>query len=116
METKKFEIDWQGKKGEVVIRRMGFGEKMDFLEQISETRMVGKMASIVMHPWKLRALALMGCLVKAPFPVENNYIHKELDPDTGSKIYEEIEKFNKLDFDVKKKLNGPSKEQPPTPS
>lgn len=95
MKTKEIEIEWNGKKEKVVIRKLGFAERNTFMEKFTETKLIGDSAQVFIHPFKMKTLALQTCVVEAPFKTDIASL-ESLDPDVGDKIYEEIEKFNKL--------------------
>lgn len=106
--TKEFEIDWNGEKKTVSIRKMGFVEKQRFMEKFVKTTVkTGKneteSVNIVIHPFERKIHALQLCIVSAPFKWKTEEQLNEVDTEIGEKIYDEIEILNKLNESAKKK-------------
>ena len=117
METKKFEIDWQGKKEEVEIKRLGYGDLSTMIARFTKTSIgENKVVKTEIDFIGMKPIALISCIVKAPFKCDNNYIYKELDPSIGEFIYKKIEEFNKITEIQKKKLKEQSSGEQKTPN
>ena len=104
--TETFEIDWEYEPGktrkeEVIIKKLGFGEKNEFRERNMEVQMMGEIPKTTVHIFTSRTNALQACIVKAPFPTDIPTLN-ELDDDVGELIYKKIDKLNKLSPEKKK--------------
>ncbi len=105
MKTKEIEVMWDGKKTKMKIKRMGWEEKNDFLEEYMEYKTEGNRTVLVPHPLKIRAGALRKCLIEAPFktdPRSLNAIENPEDYKSLDVIWKEIESFNELGNEEKK--------------
>ncbi len=117
MKTKKFEIEFEGKKEEVEIKRLGYGDLSTMIARFTKTSIgANKVVETKIDFIGMKPVALISCIVKAPFPCDNNYIYKELDPSIGEAIYKHIEELNKITENQKKKLNAHSSGEPKTPN
>lgn len=92
---KEIEIEWNGKKEKVTIKRLTFGERNKFMEEFIKVRMVGDTFQTEVLHGQMKTLALLRCIVKAPFPIDIASI-ESLDADLGDYLYSEIDKFNRL--------------------
>ncbi len=119
METKKIEIEYKGKKEECEIKKMGYGELCqiisNFTKSVVKKGAEGNIETTV-NIMGMRPATISKCLIKAPFPLTNDFIHSELDPVIGDKIYNEIEKYNNISEMQKKKLKEDSNTEPQTSS
>ncbi len=106
MGTKEIEIEYEGKKEKVVIRRMGWAEKNTFSEGYVDIDVIGNTPTVRTHTFEARTGALLKCLVSAPFMSTDKPLNKddlnELDTDMLENIYKEIENLNSLGKDQKK--------------
>ena len=107
---KEIDIEYEGKPAKVTIRRMGWAEKNSFAEKYNEIKVVNDKPEIISHIFEMRTARLQVCLVKAPFNKDATALNEQ-DPEMLEKIYEEIEKFDKIDKEIKKKLREHSSEQ-----
>lgn len=98
--TKKIPIEWEGKKAEVVIRRMTFGENNDLQDAITTTKIVDKKMVMEIKQGKAKTLMLQKCIVSAPFKTDKESI-RNLPPDIGEYIWTELDKFNTFDLGKK---------------
>ncbi len=115
MKTKEIDIKYEGKPAKVVIKRMGWEEKNEFLEQFVEYKTIGNTQVVIPHPFKIRAGAIRKCVVSAPFKTDPTHLNEIEDFDMLDKVWSEIEKFNEMDEDVKKNSNSPSETEQATP-
>lgn len=102
MKQKTIDITYEGKKEKVVIKRMGWEEKNEFLEQFVEYKTVGNVQTVIPHPFKIRAAAIRKCVVTAPFKTDPAALNEIEDFKMLDKVWTEIEKFNEMGEEVKK--------------
>ena len=110
MKTKEIEIEHEGKKETITIRRMGWAEKNTFTDKYFKVEIIGDQPKVNVKTFEMRTGAMQLCIHKAPFKTDVTTLN-ELDPDMLEGIYKEISKFNKLDAIQKKKLFVQSGEQ-----
>ncbi len=113
METKKLQVEWQGKKAEVEIKRFTYGERNDIQEKAIDTNLVGGAIRMNISLKTMREEALAQGIVSAPFEVDINTI-RDLPADIGDKIYAEIESYNNLNPEKKGDSDGRSGTEAPT--
>ncbi len=117
MKNEKFEIEWEGKKGEVEIKRLGYGDLSTMIARFTKTSIgADKVIKTEIDFIGMKPIALISCIVNAPFPCDNNYIYKELDPSIGEFVYQKIEELNKITEIQKKKLKEQSSGEQKTPN
>jgi len=85
-ELHEFEIEWNGKKEKVVIKRLTFGERNDLWEQIAKIKVIGTQQVVDLKHGKMRELSILNCLVKAPFKKSLEEI-RNLPANLGDLIY-----------------------------
>jgi len=121
--TKEIEIDFEGKRETVVIRKMGWTEKQRFLEKFITTKVTvdpktqQENVDVTIKIFERKITALMTCIVKAPFKWGQEKYLDEVDEKILEKIYNEVDKFNELSTDGKKKDSNSEKQldtEPPT--
>jgi len=95
MPKKEIEIDWNGKKEKVVIRRLSFGETGEVSDIVAPMTAVGGQQTVTLNQHKIRMESMLRCIVSAPFTVDKKTIYG-LPNDVGEKIYQEIDQFNSL--------------------
>lgn len=102
--THTFQITFKGKKEDVTIRKAGYKERNEFLEKTVEAKIVTvgntQKVDVILHPFRMRSEALQRFVIKAPFDLKTLLDDPDV-ADVGDKIYEEIEKFNKLSQEKK---------------
>lgn len=107
---KEIDITFKGKPEKVTIRRMGWAEKNSFSEKYVQVQVVGNIPKIITHPFEMRTGALLKCIVSAPFIPPNTKLGIEhldsLDPTMLENIYMQIDEYNSLGDETKKKLPG----------
>lgn len=107
MKTKIINIEefWDGENPSVTIKKIGFGQQNDIIDQVSDVKAKGKNNIEVSTKYgQLRTLTLLKCIVEAPFPITPEYVANELDAALGEYIFEQIDQFNTLKADKKKSL------------
>ena len=88
---------------EVTIKRMGFGEQNDIIDQVTKTKIKSRTdVEVTPEYGKMKTLTLLKCIVKAPFPITHEYIQSEMDAVLGDFLFMEIDMFNTLKSDKKK--------------
>lgn len=108
MKTKILDISeyWDsenGEKSEVTIKRIGFGEQNDIIDAVTQTNVKSKTdVSVSTQYGKMKTLMLLTCVVKAPFPITQEYLQKDLDGALGDYLFVEIDKNNGVKRDIKK--------------
>lgn len=106
---------WEGKQEEVVIRRLGHGERASLTDKFSKLVMINKKESRPDYSYeKLVMNSMLMAIVRAPFPVTHDYIYYDLSPKIGAKIYKAIEKLNNMDEEEAKKSDGQSETEQKT--
>ena len=117
MKTKQVDIEYRGKPDKVTIKRLGYAEKMDFIEAAVEYRLIGQLQTTIPHPFKMRVKALQICIVEAPFEHKTTEaINAIEDHEMLDKVWKEIDAFNKFAPKEEKNLEGPSAEGAQTQS
>ena len=105
-DEKTFEIEYEGKKELVTIRKLKYGEKHDLLKSCMKTKFKGRDLSeteMEFDQFRLQEHSILRCLVKAPFPVKLEHI-RDLPAALGEQLWTEVDKFNGVDEE--KKENG----------
>lgn len=100
---------WIDKKEKVVIKKLTYGERADFMEKYLTFEMAGQMPKTDLKLKNISMYTLLMCLHEAPFPITEDYLQNELDGEPGDILYFECDTFNKLTESQKKKLSGQSK-------
>lgn len=89
-ERKTVEIEWEGQKAHVVIRRWTYGEKLDITKAATTLTAIGAAVQRSIDP-KVFAIGVMKtCIVSAPFPITDKGIY-DLPEDIGDYLNAEIE-------------------------
>lgn len=95
MKTRDIEIDFNGKKEVVTIKKMTFGEKNDLMQQAIPTKVLGGQVMAELKHGTLKELSLLKAITKAPFTISMGEI-RNLDPEVGEKLYQAIDKLNSV--------------------
>lgn len=98
----EFEVDWEGKKEIVQVKKMSYGDRALHAERYIKIEVLGEAQRTTVDIRAMQIHAICIATVKAPFPISEDYVTYELDGDLGALIYQKIDKFNKLG-DAKKK-------------
>lgn len=94
-EKREFEIEWEGKKEKVVIKRLTFGERNDLWEEVAKIKVVGTQQVVDIKHGRMREIAILKSLMKAPFKISAEDI-RNLPAQLGDLIYKEVDEFNTL--------------------
>lgn len=98
---KEITIRWDEQDMEFTIKRMNLKERNEVRRQAMKVRQVHNSQPIVdMDLHVLQEVALLKCLIKAPFDINMKNI-QELDFELADKIYAEIESINSLSQEKK---------------
>ena len=99
MEKKEIEIEWEGKKEKVVLRRLTWGEKNELMKQVLGKIKIsgGKMPEIEIDIVKWRELVTLYSIESAPFEKTLENLRK-LPADVGEKLYRAAEELNPFLF------------------
>jgi len=92
---KEIEIDYNGKKEKITIKRLSFGDRNELLDSFMKIKFVGRETVTEVSYKQMVELALLKCIKLAPFPITIEEI-RNLDPETGDFIYSEVDKLNRL--------------------
>ena len=95
LKTKDIEVEIDGKKEKITIKRFGWGELNKLYDEVTETKIVDGRTVANVNVFKLQNLALLKGIVKAPFPITQESIDS-LDPKAGEEIFKRIDEFNLL--------------------
>jgi hypothetical protein len=99
-ETKAVEIDWQGAKAKVTLKRLTFGEYNQLQEEAVDIRIVNGQPLVKVNNSKLTELALLKSIIEAPFTIDISNI-RALDPTIGNQLFGEWTELNSADYKKK---------------
>lgn len=88
---KTLQIDWEGKKEEVIIKEVTYGEKNRIIKGFTDIKQTGS----TVDPYEMRTLWLEKAIIKAPFEVNRKNID-DLSARVGDYLFEEITKLNSV--------------------
>lgn len=99
------EIQWEGKQEIVTIKRLSYGERATFTERFIKVTIQEDQSStnIDMHAMQIQTLLMT--IIKAPFPVTEDYLDYELDGVLGEDLYKIADNLNKINPNKKKNSN-----------
>jgi len=100
METKEVEIEWQGKKEKVTLKKLTFGERNDLMSSFIRVKRVGNNMETQVDMKTMMEQSLLKTIIKAPFQVTIEGI-RSLPVDIGDKLYAEADKFNTISQEKK---------------
>lgn len=105
IDAKDFEINWNGKPEKVTIKTLNFGEYTEIMQQSLRIKSAGRrQPQVDTDVGILRISVLLKGLHQAPFPHKTIEDIKKIRPFLlAEEIYNEIEKLNSLDEEIKKK-------------
>ena len=114
--TKEIVLPYEGKPTTFKIKRMGWGERNDFVEQFLEYRTRGEITEVIPKPLAMRTGAMLKCIVEAPFRVGDIKALNEVeDFDCLDALYDSIEELNG-GFKKKKKNTNSGSDNSPEPT
>ena len=114
--AREYEITYKGKPEKVVARRMGWAEQNSFKSKYFDIQLIGDIPKMTPRPFEMKTGALCECIVSAPFKSNGKKLTaKDLDragePRLLENLYNNINEFNSVDSETKKKLPESSEEQ-----
>lgn len=94
--TKNLEIDWNGTKEIVTIKRWNAEEKYEILHQATQAKIIPGMREpqVTINQKEYMMLSLSKLITKAPWELGNRKVIQELDPDLFEYIAEELNNLN----------------------
>jgi hypothetical protein len=102
MKTKEVEIEFNGSKGIVRIKRLNYGEKNKLEEEATDVKIMGGEPIVRVSMSKLKELALLKSITDAPFPINLNNI-QALEQEIGDELFLAYSEINGVS---KKKLEN----------
>ena len=96
----KIPITWDNQPTEVWVKKLPFGERAKYTEKF--INLYAKTEDVQISLAEMKIQALLMSIAKSPFPVTEDYINYELDPNMGERLYQYIKDFNQLDEAQKK--------------
>ena len=90
---KDIEIDWNGKKEIVRIKKLTFGEMNQLTEEATDVKIINGQPIVKVSQKILKELGLLKSIIDAPFTVDLKTI-QSLDSDLGNKLFEEFSDLN----------------------
>jgi hypothetical protein len=104
VEKKEIPIEWEGRKEVVVIKKLSFHETNELYDDPSvlEQRIIGKIVDVKVKTGKLKEVAMLKSIMKAPFKIDmTTFIDPSFPNEIGNQIFEEINKLSKLSLEKK---------------
>ena len=92
---KQVEIEFNGKKELVVLKRLSFGEKNKLEEEATDIKVIGGQPVVKISTSKMKELALLKSITKAPFTIDLNSI-QALPQEIGAKLFDEFTTLNEI--------------------
>lgn len=112
--VREIPIEWEGKPASVIIKKMTYGERAEYIEKFMNIQVHGNYQNVNISFAAMQIQAILLATHEAPFPLNEDYVKHELDGEIGELVYKEIEDFNKLNTSAKKNSDGPSSTEPKT--
>lgn len=106
--VREIPIMWEGKQEIVEVMKMSFGERALYSEKFVNIQIKGEFNDVTVSLAQMQIQAIIMGVHKAPFPINEDYVTHELDGEIGELIHKQVEIFNKLSPDQKKKSDGQS--------
>jgi hypothetical protein len=95
MKTKEIEIEYNGEKKKVTIKKLTFGELNQLTEEATDIKVVGGQPLIKVSQKALKELSLLKSITSAPFEVNITNI-QNLDAEVGNQLFEEFTLLNQI--------------------
>lgn len=102
LRIREVKIKFNDKEEFVHIKKMGFGQKEAYQASFIDIKSKGEEIDTNININNMGVNALKETIIKAPFPMEEDYYIEEMDPTLGNELMEEVDDFN--DLNEKKKL------------
>ena len=96
----KVPIEWDGRTEWVWIKKLAFGERSSFTEKFMTVD--PKTENVRLSMSNMHLHAILQTVIKAPFPINMDYLMHELDPSIGYKLYNKATEYNQLKEEQKK--------------
>jgi hypothetical protein len=93
MQTKEIEIDWNGGKHIVKLKRLTFGEMNQLTEEATDVKVINGQPIVKVSQKVLKEIGLLKSIVEAPFTLDIPSI-QNLDSETGNLLFEEFSEMN----------------------
>jgi hypothetical protein len=93
MKTKDVEVEIDGKKEVITIKRLNFGDMNDINQEATEIKVTGNVPIVKVNQKILKEKSLLKGIIKAPFTIDLNHI-QNLDSETGNQLWEEFSILN----------------------
>lgn len=93
MQTKDIEIDWNGEKKIVKMKRLTFGEMNQLTEEATTVTVINSQPIVKVSQKVLKEVGLLKSIIDAPFTLDIKSI-QNLDADTGNILFEEFSDMN----------------------
>jgi hypothetical protein len=81
----ELEIDWNGKKEIIRLKKLSFGEMLDLNQTSAKMSMVGGVAKFDLDQKAMSENSLLKSIIFAPFPINNQSI-RDLDNELGQEL------------------------------
>jgi len=93
---KDIEIDWNGGKQIVKMKKLTFGEMNQLTEESTDVKIVNGQPIVKVSQKSLKELGLLKSIVSAPFTIDLGSI-QGLDAEVGNLLFEEFSEMNQQD-------------------
>jgi hypothetical protein len=101
MKTKEVEIEWNGEKKIVKIKRLTFGEMNQLTEEATDIKVINGQPVVKISQKALKELSLLKSIMEAPFTISIQEI-QNLDAEIGNRLFDEFTELNQQEV----KKNG----------
>jgi phage FluMu protein gp41 len=91
--TAELEIDWNGEKKKVTMRRLTNGMRNDVNQAAIEVKLLGNITSAIVNSKVLQEQALLRSVIEAPFQLNIKEI-QDLDIDTADQLWATYQELN----------------------
>jgi hypothetical protein len=93
MIKKVIEIEYNGSKANIVMKRLTFGEMNQLTEEATDVKVVAGQPIVKVSQKALKELGLLKSIIEAPFTIDLKNI-QELDSEIGNLLFEEFTNLN----------------------
>ena len=95
LKTKEVEIEYEGAKHKVTLKKLTFGERNQLMEECTDMKFIGGTPHIKVSNKNMREISLLKSIVSAPFPKTIQGI-QDLDYEAGEILYAAFEEVNSV--------------------
>ena len=107
MKEKEVEIDWEGKKAKVLLRKLSYGDRNECLRKATKINPMTQSGEL--DPYTFNENRLLKAVKSGPWgAVLTLETVKQFEPEVGDYLVSEIDKLNELDAEIIKKSSDPS--------